>query len=181
MQMFYKKAWQVLFTIFYPFITLFSLLFIGLVSLISAVSRLITSPLEKKEEQEVAVSPDWHVFAEAHGLALRRLPVHEVQFGPLIYKLQSTPAIEALESSYWSDFVVPAGNGFLLQRWPSIEEHELEYFELVFVKAGSQTPVLLHTMPTFYWQVQPTADGGITLIWNEKEEKRLHLTAAQLL
>lgn len=180
MSTFYRKAWQVLFVLFYPFITLFSLLFIGLVSVVSAISRLIAKPAEENSGDESS-GKEWHAFTHHHGLYLSRKPVHEVQFGPVLYNFRSTPGIPFLTESYWSDFAVPVGEGFLLQRWPSIAEHELETFELVYVRPGLASPVVLATMPTFYWEVVTHSHEDVEIRWKEEQqEKALRIDESQL-
>lgn len=181
MSTFYKRAWEVLFILLYPFITLFSLLFIGLVSVISFISGLFSGKPAAQADDGNGNTIDWQPFVQHHGLFLSRKPVHQVQFGPLLYHFKSNPAIPGLDLSYWSDFQVPIGEGFLLQRWPSIAEHELETFELVYVRPGLEAPVVLHTMPGFFWQVQEHSHEEIDIIWTEDEEqKRVFIAEEQL-
>lgn len=179
MSTFYRKAWQVLFVLFYPFITLFSLLFIGLVSVISAISRLFAKPAYAEEAEDT--TGGWQPFTSHHGLYLSRKAVHEVQFGPVLYHFRSSPALADLQQSYWSDFAVPMGEGFILQRWPSIAEHELEQFELVYVRPGLEKPLVLATMPTFYWEVKEHDHDSVEVRWKEdQQEKHLLIDAEQL-
>lgn len=166
MQTFYRVTWQVLFIIFYPFITLFSILFIGLVNVISWISRLFASS-KTEPELEAALSPDWAPFAEHAGLSLSRKPVREIQFGPLVYRLRATPASAAIQEGYWGDFMVPFGGGVLLQHWPSIAEHELERFELVYYEAGADAPKVLAEIPSFYWEARQLEEGSVVISWNE--------------
>jgi hypothetical protein len=180
MSTFYRKAWQVLFVIFYPFITLFSLLFIGLVSVISAISRMV-APAAAQTEVAESKADGWQPFTSHHGLYLSRKAVHEVQFGPVLYHYRTSPAIEGMQHSYWSDFAVPMGDGFILQRWPTIAEHELEQFELVYVRPGLESPLVIATMPTFYWEVEEHDHDRVEVIWKEnQQEKRLVVDAVQL-
>lgn len=181
MSTFYKRAWEVLFILFYPFITLFSLLFIGLVSVISFISGLFTSKPAAQSNASEADITEWQPFVQHHGLFLSRRAVHQVQFGPLLYHFKTNPPIPGLETSYWSDFQVPIGEGFLLQRWPSIAEHELESFELVYVRPGLEAPVVLQTMPGFFWQLQEHSHEAIDITWTEdEEEKRIFIAEEQL-
>ncbi len=181
MNTFYKRAWEILFILFYPFITLFSLLFIGLVSLISALSRLFTSKPATQAETTEEEGVEWKPFVQHHGVFLSRKPVHQVQFGPVLYHFKANHNIPGLEHSFWSDFQVPIGEGFLLQRWPSIAEHELEQFELVYVRPGLDAPVVVQSMPTFYWQVQEHSHEEVDIIWTEDEvEKRIFVAEEQL-
>lgn len=176
MNTFYRKAWQVLFILFYPFITLFSLLFIGLVSLISAVSRLFAGRSdEQTAEGQAETDGGWKPFMQHHGFYISRKPVHEVQFGPILYHFRANPPQEAIQEAYWSDFIVPIGEGFLMQRWPSIAEHELEHFELVYVRPGLKVPVVLNVMPTFYWQIREISHEQVEILWNEEEQERVLL------
>ena len=176
MNTFYKRAWQVLFIIFYPFITLFSLLFIGLVSFISVVSRIFAGrSKEQAAEGQAEADGGWKPFMQHHGFYLSRKPVHEVQFGPILYQFKSNPPQAAIEQAYWSDFIVPIGEGFLLQRWPSIAEHELEQFELVYVRPGMEKPIVLSVMSTFYWQTREISHEQVEIMWNEEERKRVLL------
>lgn len=182
MNAFYKRAWQVLFIIFYPFITLFSLLFIGLVSVISAVSRVFASREVEEQAQEVnSGTAEWQSFVQHHGFFLSRKPVHEVQFGPILYHFKANPPQAGIQAAYWSEFNVAIGEGFLLQRWPSIAEHELEHFELVYVRPGLDEPLVLCTMPTFYWQTRELSHEQVEIRWNEDEhEKTLLIDEEQL-
>lgn len=181
MNTFYKRAWQVLFIICYPFITLFSLLFIGLVSLISAVSRLFAGRQEEQAPQVSGSQDGWQSFVQHHGFFLSRKAVHEVQFGPILYHFRSNPPQPAIQDAFWSDFNVSIGEGFLLQRWPSIAEHELEHFELVYVRPGLEEPLVLHTMPTFYWQTHEISHEQVEIRWNDEgEEKTLFIDEEQL-
>ena len=171
MNAFYKKAWNVLFLLLYPFITLFSLLFIGVLTVVSALSRLFTKSVGQGEETTTTES-GWQPFMHHHGLYLSRKAVHEVQFGPVLYHFNTNPPIASLEGAYWSDFIVPIGEGFLLQRWPSIAEHELETFELVYIRPGLEEPFVLTTMPTFYWQTREISHEQVEIKWNEREEEQ---------
>lgn len=173
MNTFYKVAWQVMFVIFYPFITLFSLLFIGMLSIVSAISGLFTrSETAGEAEDAEAAKLNWEPFMQHHGLYLSRKAVHEVQFGPVLYQIRSNPSLPYLQQAYWSDFIVPIGEGFLLQRWPSIAEHELERFELVYVRPGLQEPYVLQVMPTFYWQSHEHTHECVEISWNEQQERK---------
>jgi hypothetical protein len=169
MQSFYKVAWQVLFAIFYPFITLFSLLFIGLVNVISWISRLLASP-NTEPDVDALQAADWAPFIDFKGGSISGKAVHEVQFGPLVYRLRARPANAAIQEGYWGDFAQQVAGGVLLQRWPSISEHELERFELVYFDPASQQLQVLCEMPTFYWETAKEADGSLVVYWNDRRE-----------
>ena len=49
---FLQITWDIVFTLFYPIITLFSLLFMGLIFILSATSRLISYVLPKSKSFE---------------------------------------------------------------------------------------------------------------------------------
>ncbi|EMR02697.1 hypothetical protein [Cesiribacter andamanensis] len=171
MHSFYRVAWNVLFTIFYPFITLFSLLFIGLVNVVSWISRQLATP---HTEPGVEASPllDWTPYLELPSATLSRKAVHEVQFGPMVYRLRSNPAVAGIQEGYWGDFAQSIGQGVLLQRWPSIAEHELERFELVYFSPASGRLDVLGEMPTFFWEADAQPDGSVRIYWNERSKSR---------
>jgi len=176
-----RKLWTVAFTLMYPFILLFSLLFIGVIHLFSLLSRLISLviPVRGEDGQEEQ-KPKWSLFAKVGELKIERKFVDEVMFGPSYYRLKANQAIQDFSDHYFGDFQLPWQDGILLQKWHDVTNKQLPDFDLVFLNAQTGTLHHLQTIKSFTWKVEQEKDKLILWLDEKKEEGKLIIRATDL-
>lgn len=180
---FFQVAWDVLFTLFYPILIVFSLLFVGVVYLFSAISWLISWLLPRRKETATdgVISPRWEPWITTGKTSIERIVIDEIMFGPAYYQLRTLPAYEAIAIPYFGDFSYECFGGVLLQRWNTVVPRELPDFDLLFFNGETGQLHYLDTIKAFSWKVEETR-SGICLKWQENEQQgELRLTENQVL
>ncbi len=180
---FFRVAWNVLFTLFYPILVVFSLLFVGVVYLFSGISWLLSWLLPRRREtasEETAVAR-WEAWVTLPELSIERILIDEIMFGPAYYQLRTLPANEMIATPYFGDFHYVCFGGVLLQRWNSVVPRELPDFDLLFFNGNTGKLHYLETIRAFTWRVEDTLEG-IRLGWQENDQSgELLLTEDQVL
>ncbi len=168
---FFQVAWDVLFTLFYPILIVFSLLFVGVVYLFSGISWLLSwlLPRRKETDSDEVAAPQWEPWITAGKTSIERIWAGEIMFGSAYYQLRTLPAYEAIAVPYFGDFYYACFGGVLLQRWNTVVPRELPDFDLLFFNNETGQLYYLDTIKAFGWQTEKTA-RGICLKWQENEQ-----------
>ncbi|MGB3588570.1 MAG: hypothetical protein WBA23_18630 [Tunicatimonas sp.] len=180
--------WTGIFSVFYPIIMVFSLLFVGVVWVFSTLSWMLTSLVRKifpNVGKEVAPRPTasrWQSFFKSDNLRIERLLKEEIMFGPAYYKLRAIPDnAEALAKDFFGDFKYPCFDGVLLQKFNTVIPKELPDFDLVFLNLKTGQLKYVETIKSFSWNVEESG-RGIVVSWQDGEEQHeLRLTQERLL
>ena len=180
--------WTGIFSVFYPIIMVFSLLFVGVVWVFSTLSWMLTSLVRKifpnvgKEVAPRPTAPRWQSFFKSDNLRIERLLKEEIMFGPAYYKLRAIPDnAEALAKDFFGDFKYPCFDGVLLQKFNTVIPKELPDFDLVFLNLKTGQLKYVETIKSFSWNVEESG-RGIVVSWQDGEEQHeLRLTQERLL
>ena len=175
-----STVWTAFFTLLYPFILLFSLLFIGVVHLFSLLSRLVSTLIPSRQVEEATDTPSWNTFAQIGNLNIESKFIDEVMFGPAYYRLKANKAIQEFSDHYFGDFQLPFQDGILLQKWHDVANEQLPDFDLVFLNAKTGTLHHLKTIKSFSWRVEQEKDKIILWFDEKKEEGKMIIRAADL-
>ena len=168
---FLQVAWDVLFTLFYPILIVFSLLFVGVVYLFSGISWLLSwfLPRRRGAVPEEATVARWEPWVSLSKVTIERILVDEIMFGPAYYQLRTLPAYEMIAAPYFGDFHYECFGGVLLQRWNTVVPRELPDFDLLFFNGETGQLYYLETVKAFGWKVNE-APEGLRLVWEENEQ-----------
>ena len=178
---FLQILWNIVFTLFYPILIAFSLLFVGMVWIFSMLSGLISKLWPQTKKEAVLAQPTWQPWVVAPSFKLDRLWIDEVMFGPAYYRLKMVGAHNGLEAHHFGDFQYPCFGGVLLQKWNTLIPKELPNFDLVFFNGQTGTLHYLDTIRAFTWKVEETVKG-VTLRWSgEEQQGQLAITEELLL
>ena len=169
---FLQVVWDIVFTIFYPILIVFSLLFVGVVYLFSAISWLLSWLLPRKREEETteASAATWVPWITTGTVSIERILVDEIMFGPSYYQLRTLPSSEPMGTHYFGDFHYECFGGVLLQKWNTVIPKELPDFDLLFFNGETRQLHYLGTIKAFTWQAEKS-DAGVVLHWEENDEK----------
>lgn len=169
---FLQRLWDVVFTIFYPILIVFSLLFVGVVYLFSTISWLLSWLLPRpKEDSTTAASPaTWQPWVTTPTVTIERILVDEIMFGPSYYQLRTLPSSEAIGTHYFGAFYHACFGGVLLQKWNTVVPKELPDFDLLFFNGETAQLHYLDTIKAFAWEVAEIPEG-IVLRWQENDEQ----------
>ena len=169
---FLQIVWDIVFTLFYPILIVFSLLFVGVVYLFSAISWLVSRmlPRSKAEDTEAAPVATWGSWITVGTVTIERILVEEIMFGPSYYRLRTLPAVEALVHYHFGDFHHACFGGVLLQKWNTVLPKELPDFDLLFFNGETQQLHYLDTIKAFSWRVEETNET-VALRWGENDEQ----------
>ena len=184
---FLNYLWTGIFSVFYPIIMAFSLLFVGLVWVFSTLSWLLTSLYYKifpgqGKAADKPVAPNWQSFFSTDNFQLERLLKEEIMFGPAYYKLRALPNnVESLAKGFFGDFKYPSFAGVLLQIFNTIIPKELPDFDLVFLNLKTGQLKYIETIKSFSWSVEESGRGIIVRWQDEGETFELRLTQERLL
>lgn len=179
---FFQVAWDVLFTLFYPILIVFSLLFVGVVYLFSGISWLLSwlLPRRKETDADEVAAPQWEPWITTGEISIERIWAGEIMFGSAYYQLRTLPAYEAIAIPYFGDFHHPCFGGVLLQRWNTVVPRELPDFDLLFLNDKTGQLHYLDTIKAFTWKVEETT-SGVCLKWQENEQQgEVNLTEEQV-
>jgi hypothetical protein len=181
--------WTGLFTLFYPILMAFSLLFVGLIWIFSTLSWglswLITKVRPSREEDSSTHTPRWQSFFSTDHFRLERLLKEEIMFGPAYYRLRAITNnvphhAEALAKDFFGDFKYPCFDGVLLQKFNTVIPKELPDFDLVFLNLKTGQLKYIETIKSFSWSVEEHG-RGIIVTWQDGKEKfELRLTQERL-
>ena len=168
---FLQVAWDVLFTLFYPILIVFSLLFVGVVYLFSGISWLLSWLLPRRREtaSEATAVARWELWVDLPKVTIERILIDEIMFGPVYYQLRTLPAYEMIAVPYFGDFHYECFGGVLLQRWNTVVPRELPDFDLLFFNGDRGQLHYLETIRAFTWQAEQTP-SGVRLTWQEDEQ-----------
>ena len=183
--------WTGLFTLFYPILMAFSLLFVGLIWVFStlswALSWLIMKIRPAREEDTSAnTAPRWQSFFSSDTFRIERLLKEEIMFGPAYYRLRAISNnvpnnIESLAKGFFGDFKYPCFDGVLLQKFNTVIPRELPDFDLVFLNLKTGQLKYIETIKSFSWSVEEQGRGIIVSWQDGKEQFELRLTQERLL
>ena len=167
-----QRLWDVVFTIFYPILIVFSLLFVGVVYLFSTISWLLSWLLPRpKEASPTDASPaTWQAWVTTPTVSIERILVDEIMFGPSYYQLRTLPLSEAIGTRYFGAFHHECFGGVLLQKWNTTVPKELPDFDLLFFNGETAQLHYLDTIKAFTWEVEETPEGNV-LRWQENDER----------
>ena len=181
---FLQIVWDIVFTIFYPILIVFSLLFVGVVYLFSAISWLLSWLLPRKSEEETTPetpAPVWEPWITVGDVSIERMLTDEIMFGPSYYQLRTLPPVASMNHHHFGDFHHECFGGVLLQKWNTVIPKELPDFDVLFFNAETKQLHYLDTIKAFTWRIEETTEG-INLHWEESDEKgTLILTEDQVL
>lgn len=159
-----KILWKAVFILFYPIITAFSLFFTGLIVVFSGLSQFLAR-LSKEDPQQVKKQQEWRPFLELSEIKLSTRKEDEVLFGPPYFKLQAAPRFPELDKYFWGQFNFPCFGGTLLQKWNSVNEHELDAFDLVYLDPVRKQLKKLGTLPTYDWKARQLDAESVVIEW----------------
>ena len=170
MKRLYLLLWKFTFILLYPFITLFSLLFTGLIFVFSSFSAWVARFTQEEETVEEKTEK-WETFLDLGKFQLWKRKVDEVLFGPPYFQLKACPGIPGLRQEIWGHFHFSCFGGALLQKWHSVKEHELEAFDLVYLDPARHSLKKLCTLPTYDWQVRQLDSERVLIEWFNGKER----------
>lgn len=180
---FFQVLWDVVFTLFYPILVAFSLLFVGAVYLFSAISWLLSRLLPRRQEAKPPedATPVWEPWVTSDDLSIERILVDEIMFGPAYYQLRTLPASASVSTHYFGNFYHHCFGGVLLQKWNTVVPKELPDFDLLFFNGQTGELRYLETIKAFGWQAE-TSPQEVTLRWQDDRSRgTLRLTEDQVL
>lgn len=160
-----KFLWNVLFVIFYPLITTFSLVFVGVLYVFSGLSKLISKISANTETGIEIKKPVWKHFTTSGKYKIESLFVDEIMFGPAYYKFRTSPAISDFENRLFGDFKHPFGQGLLLQQWNTTNVKDVPDFQLVFFNNETGTIKSLHQIKSFSWNLVTDKEDEVVIKW----------------
>ena len=160
-----KFLWNVLFVIFYPLITTFSLIFVGILYVFSSLSKLVSRISASTDTGIEIKKPTWTPFTSLGGFEIESLYVDEIMFGPAFYKLKATPHAPDLENRLFGDFKYPFGPGLLLQEWNTTNVKEVPDFQLVHFNSETGKIKSLHQIKSFSWNLNTETEDEISIKW----------------
>ncbi len=169
---FLQRLWDVAFTVFYPILIVFSLLFVGVVYLFSTISWLLSWLLPRPKENATTdtVPAVWQPWVTTSAVSIERILIDEIMFGPSYYQLRTMPSSESISTHYFGDFHHECFGGVLLQKWNTTVPKELPNFDLLFFNGETAQLHYLDTIQAFAWEVEETPEG-ILLRWQENDER----------
>ncbi len=162
---FLQIVWDIVFIFFYPIITTFALLFVGLVFIVSSLSRLLSRLTPSKETVVEVKKPEWEPLTTCASFDVERLWVDEIMFGPAYYQLRTKPAMQSVASLYFGDFHVSCFGGLLLQKWNTTVPKELPDFDLVFLDGQTGELQTLKTIKAFNWNAEVLEEDKVLVKW----------------
>lgn len=162
---FLQIVWDIVFVFFYPIITTFSLLFVGVIYVLSALSSLLSRISTSKETVIEIKKPTWEPFATCETFKVEKLLVDEIMFGPAYYKLRTQPAIQSVKPFYFGEFKFSCFGGLLLQKWNTTVPKELPDFDLVFLNGEADELHTIGTIKAFSWNAEAVDDDIVLLKW----------------
>lgn len=160
-----KFIWNILFVIFYPLITTFSLLFVGILYIFSLFSKWVSRISTSMDNGIEIKKPEWTDFVKAGNYSLKKLYVDEIMFGPSYYKFKTTPDAPVLNDKLFGDFKHPFASGVLLQRWNTINVKEIPDFQLVYFDGKEGTLTDIAQIKSFSWNVCEEKEDEVTIKW----------------
>lgn len=160
-----RFVWNVLFVLFYPLITTFSLLFVGVLYVFSLLSKLISRVSASADKGIELTKPEWESFAQIESHNFEKLFVDEIMFGPAYYSLRSFPASDSLKDKLFGDFFHPFASGALLQQWNTINVTEIPDFQLVYFDLATGKLTDVARIKSFSWSISDETDDALTLKW----------------
>jgi hypothetical protein len=162
---FLKIGWNLLFVIFYPIITTFSLLFMGILMLFSGMSNVLSRLSTSKSSGIELKKPEWKPYVEYAGYSIEKIFVDDIMFGPSYNHLRSEPRLNCLENTFFGDFNYPCFNGVLLQKWNTTAFKDLPDFTLVFLDLNTGTLREIERIKSFSWNVVEDKSGQVKVKW----------------
>lgn len=162
---FWGILWNIVFVFFYPIITTFALLFVGLVYVFSSLSRLLSRISPSKETVIEIKKPTWEPFASCETFAVERLWVDEIMFGPSYYKLRTKPEIQSVKPFYFGEFKFSCFGGLLLQKWNTTVAKDLPDFDVVFINGATGELQTIGNIKAFSWKAEAVDDDTVVLKW----------------
>lgn len=162
---FWNILWNIVFVFFYPIITTFAILFVGVIYVFSSISQLLSRVSTSKETIIEIKKPVWKPFANTETLAVEQILVDEIMFGPAYYRLRTQPATEAVTKDYYGEFKLACFGGLLLQRWNTTIPKDLPDFDLVFLHGQTGEVQTLQTIKAFTWNAEAVDEDTVLLKW----------------
>lgn len=160
-----KVVWDIVFFFFYPVITAFSLLFVGVIYMFSSLSQLLSRLSPGKETVTEVKKPEWEPFVTCKSLEVKKLWVDEIMFGPAYYKLMTKPATTPVNSQYFGEFQFPCFGGVLLQKWNTTVAKDLPDFDLVFLDGKTGDLQRIDTVKAFSWSAEARDEDTVLVKW----------------
>lgn len=160
-----KILWNFLFVIFYPIITTFSLLFMGVIWFFSTISKVLRRIERGKNSLIELKKPDWEPLTTVGGCRIEKLFVDNILFGPTYYKFRSEPVIDAFADSFYGDFTYKCFDGILLQKWNSTTYKDLPDFTLVYLDARTGKITDIEKIKSFSWVAKQVNENEVIIKW----------------
>ncbi len=167
---FLQIVWDIVFICFYPILTTFALLFVGLVYVFSFISGLLSRLVPSKETGVELKKPDWEPFATCTHFDVEHKLIDEIMFGPAYYQIRTKPAPATAPSDVFGDFMFECFGGVLLQKWNTTVPKELPDFDLVFLDGETATIKKIATLKAFSWNPQQLNEDAVQLKWSTGTE-----------
>lgn len=162
---FLQIVWDIVFVFFYPIITTFALLFVGLVYFFSFISGLLSRLTPSKETVVELKKPVWEPFATCRSFEVEHKLIDEIMFGPAYYQIRTKPTPATAPAAYFGEFKFECFGGVLLQKWNTTVPKELPDFDLVFLDGETGVIKKISTIKAFTWNVQMLNEDTVQLKW----------------
>jgi hypothetical protein len=170
-------VWQVIFIILYPFLTLFSVTFTGLIRLFSVISEGVHKLLDTNS-QPIGEQPKPYLNIPVGEAKLSFLPLKEIHFGPQLYSLKHGPMfMSAWINQAFGSWSYTSGGYTLLQHWPQTEEHLLSEYQLLILDSQKQTAAILGSFKDFNWVVIEQEGSLIVSYPDTNEQVKVEVNA----
>lgn len=177
-----KIIWNFLFILFYPIITSFSLVFMGVIYVFSGISRLLSRVSTSQVSGIELKKPVWKHFISCGHFQLQHIFVDEIMFGPSYFKIKADPPVPAFENHFFGDFHHPCFHGVLLQKWNSTQIKDLPDFELIYMNCETGAIKGLGNIKSFSWNLPPQSQDDVVILkwFNGSEGGEIRITEADL-
>ena len=152
----------------YPFLTAFSLLFVGLLLFFSGLSNLLSKLYISKGDaakEEKVKQPEWKPLAQAGKYSIKKLYIDEILFGPAYNKLEAVPPVSCFQDQYFGDFSFSCFNGVLLQKWNLTQDKDLPDFTLVYLDGDTGNIKDLEVINSYSWNASQVNESLVVLKW----------------
>lgn len=160
----FRFIWNAIFVISYPILASFGLVFIGLTWFFSKLSQFLTR-LRPEEGKEVLKEFEWVILPYSTDLIEAKL-VKQVLFGPSGFKFRRKDGVPSILSDYvFGNKVKVIEEGFILEKWNSIDSKELPDFDICLYNPDEDSLRSLTTIKCFDWHVSEREGNKLSFKW----------------
>ncbi|GGZ27672.1 hypothetical protein GCM10007049_20650 [Echinicola pacifica] len=160
----FRFIWNLIFVICYPILATFGLVFIGLTYFFSWISRLLTN-LRKKESIVEITTSEWKgISGEANLLECKQYK--QIMFGPACYMMRRKDGVPSvLEDHYFGDKIRVIEEGFLMERWNTMEAKDLPDFDVCLYDPDTDKLRPLTNIKCFDWHLAEREENLLFFKW----------------